>query len=263
MIKFASLFSGSSGNALYIEYNNTRVLIDAGVSGIKIENALKSIGKDASDLTAIVVTHEHSDHIRCIGVMSRRFNIPIYLNKSTWLKTKKSVGKINEANIYHFISNKTFKIGDFDIHAFSIPHDAIDPVGFSFYANGKKITTATDIGHMNDQLLRNIENSDLLLLECNHDLEMLENGSYPYPLKKRIRSDYGHLCNYNTSETILELVKQGQRKFLLGHLSQENNHPDVAYKTVTEHLRNGGYEVGKDIEVTVVLRDRPSNVYHI
>lgn len=263
MIEFASLFSGSSGNALYIEYKDTKLLIDAGVSGIRIEKALASLSKDASLLDGILVTHEHSDHCQAIGILHRRFNIPIYINKSTWKKIEHKVGNVNEAYINFFHSNEEFTINDFLIHPFTIPHDASDPVGFSFFAENKKITTATDIGHMNKQLLENLEKSDLLLLECNHDITMLENGSYPYPLKKRIKSDYGHLCNDHTSETILKLVKSGQKRFLLGHLSRENNYPDLAFKTVANCLINNGYDVGKDIELDVVLRDVTSQIYYI
>ncbi|MBN2851150.1 MAG: MBL fold metallo-hydrolase [Clostridia bacterium] len=263
MIEFASLFSGSSGNALYIEHKDTRILIDAGVSGIRIENALLSIGKRAADLTAVLVTHEHSDHTSCLGVMTRRYNLPIYINRGTWNHVKNFIGKVNEANIYHFNSNEEFTLGDFKVNPFSIPHDASDPVGFSFFAENKKITTATDIGHMNDDIRKNIENSDLLLLECNHDLRMLENGSYPYPLKRRIKGDFGHLCNDHTSQTILELARKGQRRFLLGHLSHENNYPELAFKTVAGCLIDNGFEVGKDIELEVVLRDQTSQLYFI
>jgi len=263
MIEFASLYSGSSGNALYIEYKDTKILIDAGVSGIKIEKALNHIEKEASDLTAIVITHEHSDHISGVGVMSRRYNLPIYINKGTWSETKGSIGKINEANVFYFKSNETFVLGDFNVHPFSIPHDATDPVGFNFIAKNKKITTATDIGHINSTIIKSIEGSNLLLLECNHDMDMLENGSYPYYLKKRIKSDYGHLCNDNTSETIFELIKKGQKHFLLGHLSNENNNPKLALQTVIEYLKNKGIDVTKDITIDVALRDAPSKLYYI
>lgn len=262
-IKFCSLFSGSSGNSLFISYGNTRILIDAGVSGKKIQNALKSIGEDACNLDALVVTHEHSDHSSCVGVMSRRFNIPIYATEGTWLGMENAIGIINEANIIHIKANSDFQIGNFQIHAFSIPHDAADPVGYTFTVDDKKVAIATDIGHMNETILENIRDSDLVMLESNHDISMLENGNYPHFLKNRIKGRYGHLCNDIAGDTIALLVEGGIKRFLIGHLSNENNHPKTAYSTVLDRLTSCGLRETEEFELDVALRDRASKVFKL
>ncbi|MDX1359537.1 MAG: MBL fold metallo-hydrolase, partial [Clostridia bacterium] len=149
------------------------------------------------------------------------------------------------------------------VHPFKIPHDANDPVGFSFFAEGKKVTVATDIGVMTEELQDNIKGSDLLMLESNHDIEMLDNGRYPYYLKKRIKSDHGHLCNEMAGRTIAKLAEQGARKFVIGHLSQENNTPDVAYATVASYISGNGFDIGNTVELYVARRDETSRVFEV
>jgi phosphoribosyl 1,2-cyclic phosphodiesterase len=262
-IKFCSLFSGSSGNSLFISHENTRVLIDAGVSGKRIQAALESIGEHACDLDAVIVTHEHIDHASCVGVMSRRFNLPAYATAGTWRGMEGFIGPMNEANIIHIRANEDFSIGDLQIHAFSIPHDAADPVGFHFRADGRKVAVATDIGHMNESLLANIRGSDLVMLESNHDLMMLENGRYPYVLKKRIKGMYGHLCNDLCGDTIALLAGEGGRKFLIGHLSDENNNPETAYATVLARLSSNGFTGTETLEIHVAERNKTSRVFEL
>lgn len=261
MIKFCSLFSGSSGNSLFVSDGETRILIDAGVSGIRIYNALLSIGEDPNNLSALVITHEHSDHTSCAGVIARRYKIPVYATKGTWDGMSRYIGPVNEANVMHISANKDFYIKTIKVHPFSIPHDARDPVGFSFFTEGKKVTVATDIGHINDYLMENIQNSDLLMLESNHDMDMLENGRYPYVLKRRIKSDIGHLCNDAAGETLALLASQGVKRFVIGHLSHENNNPGVAYDTVAACITRNGFSIGDTIELCVALRDKASKVF--
>lgn len=261
MIKFCSLFSGSSGNSLFISDGETRILIDAGVSGIRIKNALLSIGENPDNLSALVVTHEHSDHTSCAGVIARRYKIPVYATKGTWEGMYRYIGPVNEANIMHINANRDFQINTIRVHPFTIPHDARDPVGFSFFTEDKKVTVATDIGHMNDLLMDNIKNSNLLMLESNHDLNMLENGNYPYVLKRRIKSDHGHLCNDDAGETLALLALQGVKKFVIGHLSHENNNPVIAYDTVAAHITKNGFSIGDTVELYVALRNETSKVF--
>lgn len=263
MLKFCSLYSGSSGNSLFVSDGQTRILIDAGVSGIKIKESLESIGENPADLDALVVTHEHSDHTKCAGVITRRYKIPVYGTKGTWDGMSRYIGAVNEASIMHISANKDFQINTIRVHPFSIPHDARDPVGYSFFTQDKKVTVATDIGHMNELLLENIRNSDLLMLESNHDIEMLNNGSYPYILKKRIKSDHGHLCNNIAGETLAMLAEEGLRRIVIGHLSNENNKPDVAYETVASHITNNGFTIGDSVELYVARRDETSKVFEV
>lgn len=263
MFRFCSLFSGSNGNSLFVTDGETRILVDAGVSGIRIQNAILSIRENPYNLDAILVTHEHSDHSNGVGVLSRRFNVPVYATKGSWRGMRGLIGNVKESDVMYLEPNKSFFIGKIEVLPFRIPHDALDPVGFSFFCEGKKLTIATDIGHMNEELLENIRNSDLLMLESNHDLDMLENGPYPYILKRRIKSDHGHLCNSLAGETIAMLALEGVRKFVIGHLSGENNHPEVAYETVGACIENKGLKLGKDIELHVAERGVTSQVFYI
>ena len=258
---FCSLFSGSSGNCLYVGSQNTNILIDAGLSGKRIKGSLDEIGISAKFINGILVTHEHSDHIRGVGIMSRMFNIPIYANNNTWKQMNKSIGKIKEENIKVITSGETFTIGDIEIKSYSTPHDAVDPVGYCFFNDGKKISIATDLGHISDDVLNSIKDSDLILLESNHDVEMLKFGPYPYVLKRRILSDTGHLSNDDAGKTILKLLGDRKMTVILGHLSQQNNFPELAYRTVLSILEENGIYMEKDIHMA--NRDNVSTFFQI
>ncbi|MGE5474344.1 MAG: MBL fold metallo-hydrolase [Ignavibacteriales bacterium] len=260
MIKCCSLYSGSSGNSIYVESANTKILIDAGVSGKKIECGLESIGSSINDVDAILVTHEHSDHVSSIGYLSKKYDIPVYASELTWNQLEEQTSKIKTSNRMTFKHNNEFEVGDLDIVPFKIPHDAVDPCGFSIFGDGKKVTIATDIGHMNKYLVENMLNSELLLLESNHDIEMLKCGRYPWFLKKRILGETGHLCNEDAAKTIKYLVKSGMKKFFLGHLSTENNFPELALQTVTNSLGEIGVTIGMEVFLEVAPRYQPSTV---
>lgn len=263
MIKFCPLFSGSSGNALYLKYKDTSILIDAGLSKKRITQAISDIGEDASKLNAIIITHEHIDHTSGIGVMERGYNIPIYANISTWNRIPSFVGRIKQENIQYFETGKKFSINDVEILPFSIPHDAADPVGFSFYLDSKKVTSVTDIGHLTETILDNIKGSDLLLMESNHDLDMLINGPYPWPLKKRIKGDFGHLCNKDCGDFIAKYIEFELKTVVLGHLSAENNIPQLAYDTVKQCIEACGYVIGRDVSLEIAKREGCNSVYEL
>lgn len=256
MIKFCSLFSGSSGNALFIGTERTKLLIDAGLSGKRILEALCSIGENPAELSAILISHEHIDHVRGAGIVSRKQNVPIYANEATWQAMECGLGPVKLENRVAFCTGEEFDIGDICIRPFAIPHDAAEPVGYNFFAQGKRITTATDIGHMNNELLSYMEGNDLLLLESNHDVEMLKVGPYPWPLKKRIMGDHGHLSNEMAAKVIAYLAEKGGKRFILGHLSHENNFPELAYQTTCNALTEKQVAVGGDVTLEVALRDR-------
>ena len=260
MIKVCSLFSGSSGNSIFISSGNTSILVDAGVSGRRIEEALNEIGESISKISGIIITHEHSDHIIGAGILSRRHKIPIYANKETWDAMRSFTGKLAPALTQIINLGQLFRIGDIDISSFPIPHDAACPVGYSFFIEDKKITVATDIGHISDDLLTYLEKSLMILLESNHDIEMLKTGRYPWPLKKRILGDYGHLCNEITGKIVAHLAEGGTKFFLLGHLSKENNFPELAYQTVYNALIEKKIYPDKDVYLEVALRDRASKM---
>lgn len=186
MLNFCSLYSGSSGNSLFVETNNTKLLIDAGVSSKKIEKALNDIDIDPCTLDGILVTHEHSDHVQGLGTFSKKFDLPVFVNQETLDAMPKQRDKIADKNIKKFKIAETFSIGDLDINPFSIPHDAANPCGFTILNENKKISIATDIGHMTNDILKNLEESLFVMLESNYDPEVLKCSSYPFSLKSRI-----------------------------------------------------------------------------
>ena len=186
MLNFCSLYSGSSGNSLFVETDNTKLLIDAGVSSKKIETALKDINIDPCTLDGILVTHEHLDHVQGLGTFSKKFDLPVFVNQETLDAMPKQRDKIADKNIKKFKVSEKFSIGDLDIDPFSIPHDAVNPCGFTILGDNKKISIATDIGHMTNDILKKLEESSFVLLESNYDLEVLKCSSYPFSLKSRI-----------------------------------------------------------------------------
>jgi len=263
MIRFCSLYSGSSGNSMFIASGETKLLADAGLSAKKIISALNSIGEDPSELSAILVSHEHSDHIKGAGVLSRKFNLPIYASEGTWREMERLIGDVDDRNRRVIMPCVPFTIGGIQVTAFPIPHDAADPVGFCFEAEGKKVTIATDIGSINTDLLNYFEDSDLLLLESNHDVEMLKAGPYSWELKQRIASSRGHLSNEAAGEVVAYMAQKGTKCFLLGHLSRENNFPELAYQTVCNALTAKCLEVGTDVTVEIAFRDKVGKVIEL
>ena len=263
MARFCSLYSGSGGNSLFISDNNTKLLVDAGLSGKKIIEALSEIGEDPLNISGILISHEHVDHVRGAGVLSRKFGIPIYANRATWSSMERQIGEIDFKNKAYFDTNVEFSIDGIKIRAFDIPHDASEPVGFNFCVENKKITCATDIGHINNKLLSDLEESIFMLVEANHDVEMLKVCRYPWATKKRILGDEGHLSNEVAAEVVVHMVKRGTKKILLGHLSKENNFPELAYETVTNALRENGIEPDIDISLGIALRDKVGHVIEI
>ena len=262
MFNFCSLYSGSSGNSLFVETPNTRLLVDAGVSSKKIETALKSIDIDPSTIDGILVTHEHSDHVQGLGTLSRKFDLPVFVNQETLDATPKQKDKIPEKNIKTFKVNDKFSINDLDIKSFSIPHDAANPCGFSIFKDDKKISIATDIGHMTNSIVKNLEESLFVLLESNYDPEVLKCSSYPFNLKTRIAGPTGHLSNEMAGKTISYLLKSGLKKAMLGHLSKESNFPELAYQTVLDELISNNYDENS-LSVLVASRDTHSKIIEL
>lgn len=261
MVFFCSLASGSSGNCHLINDGENSILIDAGLSGKQIENKLEEISINPKSIVGILVSHEHSDHICGVGVLSRRYNVPIYANEGTWLGMGNRIGKIKDENIKYFNSEEGFCIKDFNIKSYSIPHDANEPVGFSIEKNNTKISIATDLGYIDENIINEVKDSNLLVLESNHDEEMVKVGKYPYYLKRRILSNIGHLSNEAAGNAIVDLVSKNVKSILLAHLSKENNFPELAIATVKNILEDKRITIGKDINLDLVYRDTISKVY--
>lgn len=262
-MKFCSLLSSSSGNCTYLSSSKTGVLVDIGASCKAIVQSLTELGQHPEEVGAIFITHEHTDHIKGAGVFARKYGTPIYATCATWKQMEKSIGEIPENCIRVLDTNSFVSVGDIVVQPFSIPHDAVDPVGYSFYIDNQKITTATDIGHISAELEANLRGSNAVLLESNHDVAMLKGGPYPYPLKQRILSDYGHLSNENCAKLAVLLAQSGTKRFLLGHLSAENNRPDLAYQTACNYFEQAGAHVGYDVQLSVAPKATTSEVFSL
>ena len=262
MLKFASLYSGSSGNCLYVETENTKILIDAGVSLKKIEKGLDNLNVDAKDLDGVIVTHEHIDHIQSIGNLSKKFDIPVFANQKTFDAMPKQTEKLSEKNKKKINIDEKFMIGDIEILPFSIPHDAADPCGFTLFSNNKKIGIATDIGHMTGDIVKQIDGSEFVLLEANYDTEVLKYTKYPFKLKERIAGPTGHLSNKMAGQTINYLINSGLKKAMLGYLSKESNFPELAYQTVIDEIIANGTNID-DFSLSVADRNEPGKLINI
>ena len=248
-----SLRSGSRGNASLVSSGNTKLLVDCGVSGKSVTSALADVDVYPEDISAIAVTHEHIDHIAGIGVMMRRYHIPVWANAATWTAMESQVGKIDKSLVNIFDNDSSFEIGEIGVKPFSIPHDAADPVGYSFMCGDEKVAVATDIGELKKDLFEAIRGSKTVLLESNHDVNMLEIGKYPPQLKRRIRGKLGHLSNDDAGRAAEFLVRLGTERIILGHLSEENNYPELARQTVICVLNDAGIKCGRDVLLGVAL----------
>ena len=254
-LAFCPLFSGSSGNAVFIGSQQARVLVDAGVSATAICQALVEIDVHPDQLDGILVTHEHTDHTRALQTLARKYGIPIYANRATFDALGKKTEAIPAGLARVFETGQEFYIGNLAVRSFSIPHDAADPVGFAVHANGKKACVMTDLGHVPTRLLDQAAQADVMLLESNHDVHLLEQGKYPAYLKRRILSTKGHLSNETAGHTAVRLAQRGVKRFFLGHLSQENNREDVALSAVCGALTAQQIQPGRDVALAMAHRN--------
>ena len=262
-LKFCSFASGSSGNCYLVKSDETAILIDAGISGKRILEGLEETETAQEDVSAILVTHEHIDHVKSLPVLTKRIpQVQIYANEATWEKVERPVPDERKE---FFVTGEDFQIGDLTIRPFSVPHDAAEPVGFSIFGEDRQISICTDAGYISDEIYDEICEADLLLLEANHEKEMLLFGKYPYPLKQRILGDEGHLSNITCGECLRRIAseKPKHRQVLLGHLSHENNTPEVAMQAILNTLEEERIFTGDELRIDVALRDCISDVYEI
>lgn len=252
---FGTLYSGSSGNSTYIGDRSGGILVDVGKNAKQTTLALQEMGVSPEQIHAIFVTHEHSDHICGLRVFANRHHIPVYASLGT-LEALDEKGHL-KGDFPVFQMTNTADIGDFHVQCFHTSHDCAEGMGYSItLPSGRRVSVATDLGIMTEEVKRAILGSQTVLLESNHDLGMLFNGPYPYVLKQRISSDVGHLNNDDAADTALDLVRSGTQQLILGHLSAENNMPDLAYQTTASMLLTGGAKVGDDCLLDVAPRNR-------
>ena len=261
-IYFCPLFSGSSGNALYCQAGNTRLLIDAGKAGSVIAGALAKIGVNPETLDGVLITHEHSDHISGAGVLARKYHLPLYATQETWRAMAGKIGKIPPDLIRSLQAGKGFWLGEIGVEPFSIPHDAADPVGYRLWGGNLSISTATDLGTFTENVYEAVAGSTMVLLESNHDPELLRaNQHYSQALKARILGDHGHLSNEACAGALLRLIAGGTKNVILGHLSGENNTPVLARRVSEAALAREGIRPGTDVRLEVARRDETGDVF--
>jgi phosphoribosyl 1,2-cyclic phosphodiesterase len=240
-LKVCVLSSGSKGNSIYISNGLTSILVDAGLSGKEIERRMLTRKLDPKSLTGIVVSHEHSDHAKGVGIISRRFKLPVYISPKTAQAASLQIGKPHQT--IHFECGRSFKIQELEIRPFSTSHDAEDSAGFTICYKDQKIGLATDLGVATGMVKEHLSGCNLLILEANHDSDMLINGPYPWHLKQRIKSRNGHLSNEDSCNLLGKVLHKDLAWVILAHLSEQNNHPEKALRTVSQALENKGFKL--------------------
>lgn len=262
-MRLVSIASGSSGNCIYIGTDHTHILVDAGISNKRIEQGLNEIGLKGSDLDAVFITHEHSDHTKGLGVLARKYGMPIYGTRETLeeISAMKGLGEYPGELLKPIWADVDLSVGDLEIKPFKIDHDAANPVAYRVQSDKKSVAVATDMGHYSQYIIDHLQGLDAILLESNHDVKMLETGPYPYYLKRRILGDFGHLSNENAGRLLNCILHDGLKRILLGHLSKENNYEELAYETVKLEITQGDnpYQAS-DFPIAVAKRDAMSEI---
>ncbi len=265
-MKLCSIASGSSGNCIFAGSDSTSLMIDTGISGKRIEEGLNEIGHTAREMNGILITHEHSDHISGLGVMARRYGIPIYATAGTKraILNCKSMGEIPEELFREICPDADFVIGDITVSPVNISHDAAQPTAYVLRQGRKSMAVMTDLGRYDSYIVEKLQNLDLILLEANHDVHMLQVGKYPYYLKQRILGDRGHLSNELSGQLLSQILHEHLKTVILGHLSKENNYEQLAYETVRLEidLADNPYHAG-DFPIHVAKRDMVSDIFEI
>ena len=262
-MRLCSIASGSSGNCIYVGSDNTHLLVDTGISKKKIDAGLKELDIKGEELDGILITHEHSDHIQGLGVFSRRYEVPIYATPGTieGIENYAPLGRMPEGLLHPIHTDESFILGDITIDPFRISHDAKEPSGYRMNCCGKSVAVATDLGIYDEYTVSKLKSLDAVLLEANHDIHMLEVGSYPYYLKRRVMGDKGHLSNELSGRLLCDILHDNLKHILLGHLSKENNYAKLAYETVKlEVTLSDNIYKGEDLDMAVARRDMISEI---
>lgn len=248
-LHFSVLASGSTGNAIYVETEDQRFLVDAGLSGKQMDALFKQIGRDMKNLSGLLVTHEHSDHIKGIGIVARKYKLPIYANEKTWKAMDGLIGEVPLDQKFTFDMETVKSFGSLDIETFGVSHDAAEPMFYVFHHEGKKFVLITDTGYVSDRMKGIISNADVYVFESNHDVQMLRMGRYPWNIKRRILGDYGHVSNEDAAIAMSEVIGDKTKQIYLAHLSADNNMKDLAKMSVSQTLEGRGIRTGEQFEL--------------
>lgn len=259
-MRFSVLASGSTGNAVYVENDEHAFLIDVGLSGKKMEQLFAKIDRDMKKLSGILVTHEHSDHIKGLGVVARKYNVPIYANEKTWLAMEGNIGNIPTDLRFHFEMEAMKSFGSIDIQSFAVSHDAADPMFYVFHEEGRKLAVITDTGYVSDRMKGHIRGADAFVFESNHDIGMLQMGHYPWSTKRRILSDVGHVSNEDAAVAMSEVIFDKPTQIYLSHLSKDNNMKDLARMSVAQTLQSCGILTGEFVHLHDTDAEEPTRL---
>ncbi len=253
-MRFCVLGSGSKGNSTYVSSGDTAILIDAGLSGIEVQRRLAGIGVEISSLSAIIVTHEHTDHVRGVPVLSRRMKLPVFANPETYLAAGSSLNKLHVFN--EFNTGNSFSFQNLEIHPFSISHDSADPVGFIINNGSFSLGYCTDTGVITRLMHHRLSGCHGLIVESNHDPDLLQKGPYPLFLKQRVKGNKGHLANIDTAGFIKDILNENLEHVVLAHISETNNQSSLAYETTASCLADGSITPG----LSLASQDRPGDM---
>lgn len=248
-MRFSVLASGSTGNAIYVETEEHSFLVDAGLSGKQMEGLLAKIDREMGNLSGLLVTHEHSDHIKGVGVLARKYKLPIFANEKTWNAMDGLIGEVPTEQKFTFDMETVKSFGSLDIESFGVSHDAAEPMFYVFHHEGRKLVIMTDTGYVSDRMKGVISNANMFVFESNHDVDMLRMGRYPWSIKRRILSDVGHVSNEDAAIAMSEVIGDETKRIYLAHLSLDNNMKDLAKMSVTQTLREQGVLVGEQVEL--------------
>jgi phosphoribosyl 1,2-cyclic phosphodiesterase len=258
-MQFTVLSSGSTGNATVVQNESATVLVDVGMSAKRMDELFKEREVDPTSIDAIVITHEHSDHIKGLGALARKYDLPVYANEATWGALDKHIGKIADEKKVVMQTGEARDFGTLRVESYGISHDAAEPVGYCFYDGEEKLSLATDLGYMSDKVRDAISDSNVLVLESNHDVEMLRMGRYPWNIKRRILSDVGHLSNEASGEALSQLMTGNTKRTYLAHLSREHNMMDLAKMTVRDAMESRGcFYRDHEFKLCDTYYDRPT-----
>ncbi|USS84654.1 MBL fold metallo-hydrolase [Fructilactobacillus myrtifloralis] len=256
--KISVLSSGSGGNCTYIETPQHKIIQDAGLSGIRIKRLMEGIGKDLADVDTMLVTHEHTDHAKGVGILARKYGMNVYANEATWKAMDQKIGAVPLEQKFVFDPNTTELWGDLDVESFTVAHDAAQAQFYNYHHHGKSFVIITDTGSVSDRVAGLIRNADAYLFECNYDPDMLMNGDYSYSTKLRINSDTGHLSNQASTEILMDVMGPQTKRIFLAHRSHHNNTKALARLTVASVMKNHGFGVGQDFELFDTDVEQPS-----
>jgi len=248
-LHFSVLSSGSTGNAIYVETDEHSFLVDAGFSGRQMEALFQKIDRKIENLDGILVTHEHSDHIKGVGVLARKYHLPVFANQKTWSAMDGLIGEITTDQKFTFDMETVKSFGGLNIESFGVSHDAVEPMFYVFHQDNKKLVLITDTGYVSDRMKGIISNANVYIFESNHDVQMLRMGRYPWNIKRRILSDVGHVSNEDAAVAMSDCIGDQTKRIYLAHLSLDNNLKDLARMSVTQTLQSKGFIVGESFDL--------------